>query len=55
MTLIKPKVQSTIERYAEGRYVGDGDDLKEFQAWTKERVADLEIDIKEGFILIDRP
>jgi len=38
--------KSTIERYAEGRYVGDGDDLKEFQAWTKERVADLEKDIK---------
>ena len=34
-------------------YAGSGEDLYEFQAWTKERVADLEKDIKERFILIE--
>ena len=48
------KIQNCIQGYEDepGMHAGGKEDLYEFQAYTKERVADLERDIKESFNLI---
>ena len=47
---IKLKIQSCIQDYETMPYAGSGEDLLDFQKLTKERVADLEKDIKESLL-----